>query len=87
MEYIHKREYLSTGDVVELACDTQCNFMLTDDVNYSQFERGRSFRYYGGHFTSFPARIAVPACGHWNITLDLGGGGANIRYGFRIIRG
>ena len=86
MEFIHSREYLNQGDIVELDCDTQCNFMLTDDSNFSSFKRGESFRYYGGFSERFPARLGVPHSGYWNITIDLGPGQGHIRYGLRVIK-
>ena len=61
-------------------CDTQCNVMLTDDSNFSAYRRGGRFNYYGGYFKRFPAVITPPRAGHWNVTIDLGGGRANIRY-------
>lgn len=86
MNFIHSRKHLNQGDVVQLDCDTQCNFMLTDDSNFSKYKRrAGSFEYYGGHFEYFPARIAVPRTGYWNITIDLGGGQANIRYNLSVI--
>jgi len=87
MNFIHSHEHLNDGDVVVLSCDTQCNFMLTDDSNFSAYQQGRGgFTYYGGHFKYFPARIVVPHSGNWNITIDLGGGSANIRYGLKVMK-
>ncbi len=86
MQFIHSREYLNEGDVVVLDCDTQCNFLLTDDSNFSSYRRGEGFSYFGGRFKYFPAKIVTPRSGYWNITLDLGGGRAHIRYGFRVIK-
>ncbi len=86
MNFIHSREHLNRGDIVELDCDTQCNFMLTDDSNFSSYKRGGRFTYYGGHFKMFPAQIAAPESGFWNITIDLGGASADIRYAIRVIR-
>ncbi|MGA2468116.1 MAG: DUF1883 domain-containing protein [Thermodesulfobacteriota bacterium] len=86
MNFIHSREFLNEGDIVMLNCDTQCNFMLTDDLNFSSYKSGGHFNYYGGHFKMFPARIAVPHSGYWNITIDLGGGSANIRYDLQVIK-
>jgi Domain of unknown function (DUF1883) len=86
MNFIHSREYLDRGDVVVLNCDTQCNFMITTDSDFSSYRCGGSFRYYGGHYTCFPARIGVPHTDNWNITIDLGEGAANIRYNLEIIR-
>jgi hypothetical protein len=86
MSFIHAREHLSGGDVVILDCDTQCNFMITTDSNFSCYRRSDSFRYYGGHFKRFPARIIAPHSDNWNVTIDLGGGRANIRYSLSYVR-
>jgi hypothetical protein len=86
MSFIHSREYLSRGDVVQLNCDTQCNFMITTDSDFSSYQRGGRFQYYGGHYSRFPARIVVPQSDNWNITIDLGGGRADIRYNISILR-
>ncbi|WP_336937091.1 DUF1883 domain-containing protein [Acinetobacter modestus] len=85
-DFIHAREYLHTGDVVQLECDTQCNFMIMDDSNFARYKRRDSFNYFGGHFTHFPAQIAAPHTGNWNVVIDLGGGRANIRYNLSVIR-
>ena len=86
MNFIHSREYLDRGDVVVLSCDTQCNFMITTDSDFGSYRCGRTFRYYGGRFTRFPGRIVVPHTDNWNITIDLGGAAANIRYNLQILR-
>ena len=86
MNFIHSRDYLNEGDVVVLNCDTQCNFMLTDDGNFSSYQRGERRTYYAWH-------ILNPSRAHPSTTfrvlecqVDLGGGGANIRYSLNIIR-
>lgn len=78
--YLHDQKTLNQGDIVQLDCDTQCNFMIMDNTNYQNYRNGRQFNYYGGHYTHFPARIAVPHTGTWHVIIDLGGGRANIRY-------
>jgi hypothetical protein len=79
MNFLHKREWLDEGDVVVVNCDHQCNVRLTDDSNFSAFRSGRAHRCYGGFYRMLPARIVVPNSGFWNVTIDLGGGRANIR--------
>ena len=86
MDFIHSREFLKQGDTVVLDCDTQCNFMLTDDANFANYKRGGAFRYLGGHYKYFPASVTAPSPGYWNITIDLGGGASNIHYGLRVIK-
>ena len=87
MNFIHSRDHLSAGDTVRLDCNTQCNFMITTDSEFSSYRRGGPFRYFGGHFKMFPAFISVPHSDNWNITIDLGGGAANINYNLSVIRG
>ncbi len=84
--FIHAREYLNEGDIVNLKCDTQCNFRIMTDSDFSSYKRGGRFQYYGGHYKMFPANITVPHTGHWNVVIDLGGGQANIRYGLSYIK-
>lgn len=85
MSFMHKREYLNEGAVVVVNCTHQCNVMLTDDTNFQNYKQGGQFRYHGGFFKRLPARIPVPHSGYWNVTLDLGGGSASIRYSIDVI--
>lgn len=86
MSFLHKREYLNEGDIVVVDCDYQCNVMLTDDINFRRYRNGGGFDYHGGFYERLPARIPVPDTGYWNITLDLGGGSANVRYSINVIK-
>jgi len=86
MNFIHSREYLEAGDVVIVNSDHQCNVCVMDDSNFSSYRSGRSFRHYGGFFQRFPVRIEVPSSGYWNVTLDLGGRSANIRYNISFLK-
>ncbi len=85
MRFIHAREYLNRGDMVVVECSHQCNVMITTDDNFENYQSRKAFQYHGGHFKKLPARIAVPNDGYWNTTLDLGGGGANIKYSISYI--
>ena len=60
--------------------------MLTDDTEFQRYRSGDRFQYYGGQYRMFPVRIAAPKTGYWNITIDLGGGTANIRYSINVAR-
>ena len=85
MRFIHQRRHLNKGDTVHLHCDTQCNFMLLSDADYAAYQRVRPFRYYGGTFKHFPAQIAAPESGDWNIVIDLAGAQGEIRYNITIV--
>ncbi len=84
--FIHSRDYFENGNVVRLNCDTQCNFMLLDDTNFRYYKSGQACKYFGGHFKMFPAKIAVPSSGYWNVVIDLGGGSANIKYALDVLK-
>jgi len=84
-DHLHKRLFLKDGDVVEVNCDTQANVLLLDDSEYSNYQARRSYRYYGGFFTHFPATLAPPRSGYWNVVLDLGGGSATVRHSMRVV--
>lgn len=86
MNFLHSREHLEEGDIVEVQCSHQCNVRLTTDTNFANFKRGRAHQYFGGFYKMLPAHIAAPHAGYWNITIDLGGGSANIRHSINIIR-
>ena len=86
MSFIHAREYLEAGDVVVVDCDHQCNVCVMDDTNFNHYQSGQRFSFYGGFYRRLPARIGVPHAGYWNVTLDLGGGRANIRYSINYLK-
>jgi len=86
MNFIHSREHLSRGDVVVVDCSHQSNVLLTDDANFRGYKAGRGYEYHGGHFKQFPAEIVVPSTGYWNVTIDLGGGQANIKYSINVLK-
>ena len=85
-DFIHAREYLQQGDVVVVNSSHQCNVALTTDIEFENYRTGRQFRHWGGFYKMFPARIVVPHTDNWNITLDLGGGSADIRYSISYIK-
>jgi len=84
-DHLHRRLFLKDGDVVEVHSDTQANVILMDDSDYSDYKAGRSYHYYGGFFTHFPARLTPPHSGYWNVVLDLGGGEATVRHSMRVV--
>jgi hypothetical protein len=85
MDFIHAREWLDSNQHVRVMCDTQCNVLLMDDMNFAAYKRGAAHRYYGGFFKRFPAALVPPHAGPWNVTLDLAGGSANIRYSITVV--
>lgn len=85
MTYIHSRRYLDAGQIVQLDCDTQCNFMILTDEDFAAYQLVRQFRYHGGTVKRFPARITVPESGHWNIIIDLNGAAHEPAYTVTVV--
>lgn len=85
MKFIHTRRYLKQGEIVQLDCDGQCNFMLLTDEDFGAYQKVRHFKYYGGTFKHFPARITVEETGHWNIVIDCNGADREIRYTIFVV--
>lgn len=88
MQHIHAREYLEEGDLFVVSCEYHCNVQVMDDVNYSIYNSGGSYRYWGGHYKRFPARIAVPSSGYWTVVIDFGGDwpSSSFRYGIQTLK-
>lgn len=84
--FIAAREKLAKGDVVIVQCSHQCNVLVMDDPNFEAYRQRRKCTYFGGHFKTFPAKIAVPADGHWNTVIDLGGKQAEIAHQINYLR-
>ena len=84
--FIHAREYLHDGDTVVVHCSHQCNVLVMDDSNFSSYRSGGGHHHYGGFYKRLPAYTSVPSSGYWNVTIDLGGGNANIRYSINYVK-
>lgn len=84
--FIAAREFLAKGDVVVVQCSHQCNVLVMDDQNFQAYRQRKKCTYFGGHFKAFPAKVAVPANGHWNTVIDVGGAVATISHSINYIR-
>lgn len=84
--FIHNRAHLAKGDVVIVQCSHQCNILIMDDENFAAYRKRQKCSYFGGHFTHFPARVAIPAEGNWNTVIDLAGRTAEIQHSISYFR-
>ena len=84
--FIHAHQNLAKGDVVVVQCSHQCNVFLMDDQNFAAYRQRGKFTFFGGHAKLFPVKMPVPAGGHWNIVIDLGGKQAEITHQISYIR-
>lgn len=85
MQFLHYQCQAGPEEIIEVSLSRQANVRLLDDSNFSAYRSGRSHRYYGGRATASPVRLSPPYSGHWNVVIDLGGYGGNLRAGVRVI--
>lgn len=68
------------GATVVVALEgSAANVLLLDPVNYSLYQAGSSFSYYGGLQRESPVRLTVPHDGRWYLAVDLGGYRGRVR--------
>lgn len=74
MDYLYfDLNYLKQNDTVKVIIEgTECNVILLNSVNFSNYKNGRKFQYYGGHCKHSPAIITVPHYDHWYLVVDSG---------------
>lgn len=75
------------GEVVEVQLSVAANVRLMDSSNYSNYKNGRRHHYYGGYVKQSPYRIAIPASGHWYVTIDLGGYSGTVKHSVQVLPG
>jgi Domain of unknown function (DUF1883) len=77
MNYLHwDYTSLKRGAVANVTLKgVESDVMLLSPSNYSRFQRGDSFQYYGGHYKKSPVRLVVPSSGSWHVVVIPGSGG------------
>jgi len=86
MQFLHNDLGRLDGDaVVEVTLSGAANVRLMDTSNFNSYRGGRQHRYYGGHATRSPFRVAVPHSGHWHLAIDLGGYPGRVQAGVRVL--
>ena len=86
MNFLKTEVSADRGDVVEVTLSgNAANVKLLDASNFASYQRGQAHRYYGGFFTSSPARISVPTTGHWYVVVDLGGRTGRVNASVRVL--
>lgn len=65
--------YLKQNDIVEAIIEgTECNVILLNSVNFSNYKNNREYHYYGGHCKQSPVVITIPHYDHWYLVIDSG---------------
>lgn len=86
MRFLHWDGWAGPCDAIVVTLDHAANVQLLDDMNYSNYRRGRLFRYVGGHYRRSPVVLNPPRLAHWHVAIDLGACGGGIRAGIRLVR-
>lgn len=71
---------VSNGQLsVEVHLNHAADVFLVDDVNFRNYQAGRDFKYYGGHYTKTPVNIHVTGIGRYYLIVR---GGGQYKYRF-----
>jgi hypothetical protein len=72
MNHLYTLVYVGEGNSVRVTLDAAANVLILTQQDYQRYLSGRSYSYYGGHFTESPA-VVRPPMGQWVVVVDLGG--------------
>ena len=86
MRFLHTEFHGGPSDVVLVTLDHQANVMLLDDLALASYKAGGRFAYIGGWAAASPVRLRPPSSGHWNVVVDLGKRGGQVKAAIRIVR-
>ena len=76
-------KHLSQGNIVEVRLTgTECDVMLVNYTNLSNYKNRRSVKYYGGHYKQSPVKIPIPHHDHWYVIVTNG----NVKASVSIIK-
>ncbi|MGY6217369.1 DUF1883 domain-containing protein [Methylolobus aquaticus] len=76
------------GQIVEVSLQgSAANVRLMDSSNFQSYRSGQRHRFYGGHATRSPVKLAIPRTGYWHVAIDLGGYRGSVRSAIRILPG
>jgi hypothetical protein len=64
---------------VEVDLKYAADVFLVDSTNFRNYENGRKFTYFGGHYTKTPVVITVSGSGRWYLIVQ---GGGQYKYRF-----
>ena len=67
---VYPLNYQQEGNIVRAEISHASDVFIVDRPNYSNWQRGRSFNYYGGHYTASPVDIHVPRGGVWYAIIE-----------------
>ena len=70
MDFLFKREFINEGDFAIVECSDKCYIDFMDDQNFSNYKNGDDYNAFGSFFEEFPAKLAAPYSGHWNVVLE-----------------
>lgn len=84
MEYlVFDLKYLSQGNIVEVSLTgTECDVMLVNYTNLSNYKNGRDVKYYGRHCKQSPVKIPIPHYDHWYVIVANG----NVKASVSVIK-
>jgi Domain of unknown function (DUF1883) len=77
--------HLLQGAVVEVTLSSRAFVRVMDPSNFSAYQRGGRYTFYGGEAVRSPVPIAVPHTGYWTVVVDLNGAVGSVNWSARVL--
>ncbi|MBX3452832.1 MAG: DUF1883 domain-containing protein [Planctomycetaceae bacterium] len=85
MKFLHWDMNAGPDNVIEVELDRQANVILMDDVSFSNYRNGRTYRYFGGLAKRSPVTLVPPHYGHWHVVVNLGGYAGSVQASCSVV--
>jgi hypothetical protein len=77
---------LSGGELATVQVRERANVLLMDQNNFTRYQSGQTFNYFGGQALRSPVTLQVPSAGRWFVVLDLGSASGMIHSNLTLTR-
>jgi hypothetical protein len=86
VDELHYKILTGPGDLIRVHLSgSAANVLVMDDLNYAGYQQGKTYNYYGGHYTRTPVIIKPGVYGQLNIVINLGGFAGSVRAVVQIV--
>jgi hypothetical protein len=85
MNHLHKYLSLTDYDMLKIHLTSPANVMLMDDENYSLYNDGEEFDYYGKIVKHSPFALLPPHAGDWHLVIEQVDSGQDLAVNVQII--
>jgi Domain of unknown function (DUF1883) len=86
LNFLHYELRLKKGDLVEVQLDKQAHVQLLDEINFTNYKKGKKHNAIGGLSKDLLVKLSSPYKGLWHLVVDLGGHAGTVRASVKVIK-